>query len=313
MLRFIVRRLFAGLLLAFVVVTGLFFFLTLTGTDPARGSLGMYATFAQVATKRHELGLDRPVFVQYFDWLGKALTGNLGISSAQNVPVIDLILTRLPVTVSLAVGAVLVAAILGVLLGVFAAVRPGRIDRALQIVMVLGFALPNFWVALIIGQVFAVHLRWFPATGYTPFLESPIGWVSSVTLPIVALSIGSIAAIAQQIRNSVISVYEQDYVRTLRSRGLPSRSILLTHVLRNASPPALTMLSLQFIAALSGAAIVERVFGLQGIGSVAITASGSGDIQVIMGMLLFTVLVVVAVNFVVDVLYGALNPKVRIA
>ncbi|MCB5283705.1 MULTISPECIES: ABC transporter permease [unclassified Arthrobacter] len=313
MLLFILRRLLAGLLLAFVVVTGMFFFLTLTGTDPARGSLGMYATVAQVEAKRHELGLDRPVFGQYFDWLGNALTGSLGTSSAQNVSVSELILTRLPVTVSLAVGAVLIAALLGMMLGVFAAVRPGRIDRALQIVMVLGFALPNFWVALILAQVFAVQLRWFPATGYAPFLDSPLGWIGSITLPIVALSIGSIAAIAQQIRNSVISVYEQDYIRTLRSRGLPSRNILLTHVLRNASPPALTMLSLQFIAALSGAAIVERVFGLQGIGAVAITASGSGDIQVIMGLLLFTVIVVVAVNFVVDVLYGALNPKVRIA
>lgn len=313
MLRFVIRRLFAGLLLAFVVVTGMFFFLTLTGTDPARGSLGMYATAAQVETRRHQLGLDRPAFVQYFDWLGKALTGNLGTSSAQNAPVIDLIVTRLPVTVSLALGAVLVAAILGIVLGVFAAVRPGKVDRVLQIVMVLGFALPNFWVALIIAQVFAVQLRWFPATGYTPFLDSPLGWLSSITLPIIALSIGSIAAIAQQIRNSVITVYEQDYVRTLRSRGLSSRNILFTHVLRNASPPALTMLSLQFIAALSGAAIVERVFALQGIGSVGINASGSGDISVIMGMLLFTVLVVVAVNFVVDVLYGALNPKVRVA
>ncbi|MEO6996800.1 MAG: ABC transporter permease [Terracoccus sp.] len=313
MLSFVLRRFLAGVSLAFVVVTGIFFFLILTGTDPARGSLGAYATVAQVEAKHHELGLDRSVFVQYLDWLGKALTGNLGTSSAQNVGVSDLILSRLPVTVSLAIGAVLVAAVLGVLLGVLAAVRPGRIDRVLQIVMVLGFALPNFWVALILAQFFAVKLRWFPATGYTPFLESPIGWVASITLPIIALAIGSIAAIAQQLRNSVITVYEQDYVRTLRSRGLPSRNILLIHVLRNASPPALTMLSLQFIAALSGAAIVELVFGLQGIGSVAIAASGSGDIQVIMGMMLFTVLVVVSVNFVVDVLYGALNPKVRMS
>ena len=123
---------------------------------------------------------------------------------------------------------------------------------------------------------------------------------------------GSIAAIAQQLRNSVVTVAGQDFVRTLRSRGLSRTDILLTHVLRNASPPALTMLSLQFIAALSGAAIVERVFALKGIGSVAIAASGSSDIQVIMGVLLFTVLIVVGVNLVVDILYGALNPKVRV-
>ncbi|MET4100302.1 peptide/nickel transport system permease protein [Agrococcus sp. UYP10] len=311
MFRFIARRAAAGLGLAFAVVTGMFFFLHLTGTDPARGALGLYATEAQVETRRQQLGLDRPVVEQYLDWLGHALRGDLGMSSAQSTPVIDLLVTRLPVTVSLALGAIVVAATVGVLLGLVAAIKPGRIDRLLQVVMVLGFALPNFWVAIILAIVFAVNLGWFPATGYIHIVDSPGGWLLSITLPVVALAIGSIAAIAQQLRNSVIDVYSQDYIRTLRSRGLPSRNILLTHVLRNAAPPALTMLSLQFIAAMSGAAIIERVFGLQGIGSVAINASGNSDIQVIMGVLLFTVGLVVVVNLAVDVAYGALNPKVR--
>ncbi|KQQ05606.1 MULTISPECIES: ABC transporter permease [unclassified Rathayibacter] len=313
MIRFIIRRLLAGLLLAYVVVTGMFFFLKLTGTDPARGALGLYATADQVATKREQLGLDRPVLEQYLDWLTSALRGDLGVSSSTNAPVVDLVLSALPVTVSLAIGAVVVAGVLGGLLGMAAAVNPGRLDRLLQVVMVLGFALPNFWVAILLAIVFAVNLRWFPATGYITFTDSPIGWLTTIILPVVALAIGSIAAIAQQLRNSVIGVYEQDYVRTLRSRGLSPRNILLTHVLRNASPPALTMLSLQFIAALSGAAIVERVFALNGIGSVAIAGSGASDIQVIMGVLLFTVLIVVGVNLVVDIVYGAINPKVRIS
>ena len=313
MLAFIARRLGAGIVLAWVVVTGMFFFLKFTGADPARGALGLYATEDQVATKREQLGLDRPVLEQYWDWLSHALQGDLGMSSAQNTPVIELLVTRLPVTVSLAVGATLVAAIIGTLLGMLAAVKPGRFDRGLQVVMVLGFALPNFWVAIILALIFAVKLRWLPATGYIHITNDPIGWLSTVTLPIIALSIGSIAAIAQQLRNSVISVSSQAYVRTLRSRGLSSRRILLTNVLRNAAPPALTMLSLQFIAAMSGAAIVERVFALQGIGSVAINASGNSDIQVIMGVLLFTVLLVVLVNLIVDIAYSALNPKVRVS
>lgn len=313
MFGFIFRRLLSGVLLAYIVVSGMFFFLLLTGTDPARGALGAFATEDQVATKSQELGTDRSIISQYFDWLGDAITGNLGTSSALNVSVSDLILSSLSVTVSLALGAVLVAATLGVVLGIFAGVRPGRIDTVLQVVMVLGFGLPNFWVALILVQNLGVKLKWFPATGYTQFQESPLAWLSSITLPIIALSIGSIAAIAQQIRNSVISVNEQDYVRTLRSRGLTSRRILFKHVLRNASAPSLTMLSLQFIAALSGAVIVERVFGLNGLGAVTIQAAGTGDVKVIMGMLLFTVIVVVGVNFIVDVLYGALNPKVRVA
>lgn len=300
-----------GALLAFSVVTGMFYFLLGTGMDPARGALGLYASEAQVETKRDQLGLDRSITEQYLDWLGHAVRGDLGQSTASNSTVLDLMVSRLPVTVSLALGAVLVAAVFGVALGLLAAIRPGVFDRILQFVMVLGFSLPNFWVAILLALVFALQLRWFPATGYTPFSDSPALWLLSITLPVVALAIGSIAAIAQQLRNSVISVYSQDYVRTLRSRGLPSRTILLSHVLRNASPPALTMLSLQFIAAMSGAAIVERVFGLQGLGAVAINASADSDIQVLMGLLLFTVLIVVLVNLIVDILYAALNPKVR--
>jgi len=311
MLRFIARRLAMGLLLAFTVVTGMFFFLMLTGSDPARGALGLYATDDQVATKREQLGLNRPVVEQYLDWLTSAVRGDLGVSSAQNARVIDLIVTRLPVTVSLALGAVGVAAVLGVTLGLLAATRPGAFDRVLQVVMVLGFSLPNFWVAIVLALVFAVRLGWFPATGYVHLGDSPSGWLLSIILPIAALSVGSIAAIAQQLRNSVMTVASQDYVRTLRSRGLSERNILLTHVLRNAAPPALTMLSLQFIAAMSGAAIIERVFGLQGIGAVAINASGNSDVPVIMGVLLFTVIVVVLVNLAIDILYAALNPKVR--
>lgn len=313
MISYIVRRLGVGLLLALSVVTGMFFFLMLTGSDPARGALGLYATVDQVNTKREQLGLNRPVFEQYFDWLSHAVRGDLGVSSAQNVEVIDLIVSRLPVTISLALGAVLVAATLGVAIGLIAALKPGMLDRGLQIAIMVGFSLPNFWVAIILALVFAVNLGWFPATGYVHLGDSPSGWLLSITLPIIALSIGSIAAIAQQLRNSIITTSSQDFVRTLRSRGLPSRTILLSHVLRNASPPALTMLSLQFIAAMSGAAIIERVFGLQGIGAVAINASGNSDVQVIMGVLLFTVLIVVVVNLTIDVLYAALNPKVRIA
>lgn len=312
MLGYIARKFAMGVLLAFTVVTGMFFFLLLTGSDPARGALGLYATEAQVAIKREQLGLNRPIIEQYLDWLGNAVRGDFGTSAASNTQVLDLIVSRLPVTVSLALGAVLVAAVFGILLGLLAAIRPGTFDRFLQVVMVLGFSLPNFWVAILLALVFAVNLQLFPATGYTRLTDSPTGWLLSITLPVVALAIGSIAAIAQQLRNSVITVYSQDYVRTLRSRGLPSRNILFTHVLRNASPPALTMLSLQFIAAMSGAAIVERVFGLQGLGAVAINASGNSDIPVIMGLLVFTVAVVVIVNLAVDIAYAALNPKVRI-
>ncbi len=310
---FILKRFLAGIGLAYVVLTGMYFFLQFTGIDPARGSLGLYATVEQVNTRRQQLGLDRSAWVQYWEWFSHAIRGDLGTSFSSTSPVSELISSRFPVTLSLAVGAVAVAAFFGILLGTLAAIKPGIFDRFLQVVMVFGFALPNFWVAIILAVTLAVGLRWFPATGYVQFGSDPVGWLHSITLPVVAIAVGSIASIAQQLRNSIIKVNSQDYVRTLRSRGLSQRDILLTHVLRNAAPPALTMLSLQFIAALSGAAIVERVFGLQGLGSVAINASAESDLPVIMGLLLFTVITVVVVNLIIDILYGALNPKARIS
>lgn len=310
---FILKRFLAGIGLAYVVLTGMYFFLQFTGIDPARGSLGLYATVEQVNTRRQQLGLDRSAWVQYWEWFSHAIRGDLGTSFSSTSSVSELISSRFPVTLSLAVGAVAVAAFFGILLGTLAAIKPGIFDRFLQVVMVFGFALPNFWVAIILAVTLAVGLRWFPATGYVQFGSDPVGWLHSITLPVVAIAVGSIASIAQQLRNSIIKVNSQDYVRTLRSRGLSQRDILLTHVLRNAAPPALTMLSLQFIAALSGAAIVERVFGLQGLGSVAINASAESDLPVIMGLLLFTVITVVVVNLIIDILYGALNPKARIS
>ncbi len=310
---FILKRLLAGVGLAYVVVTGMYFFLQFTGIDPARGALGLYASAEQVATKRMQLGLDRSAWTQYWEWFSHAIRGDLGTSFSSASSVSELMFSRFPVTLSLALGALVVAAFFGILLGTLAAIKPGIFDRFLQVVMVFGFALPNFWVAIILALTLAVGLRWFPATGYVQFGTDAAGWLQSITLPVVAIAIGSIASIAQQLRNSIIKVNSQDYVRTLRSRGLSQGTILFTHVLRNAAPPALTMLSLQFIAALSGAAIVERVFGLQGLGAVAINASAESDLPVIMGLLLFTVVTVVLVNLLIDILYGALNPKSRIS
>jgi peptide/nickel transport system permease protein len=180
-------------------------------------------------------------------------------------------------------------------------------------VSIVAFAVPNFLIAVLLALVFAVQLGILPALGYTPFAEDPGKWLASITLPAIALAIGAIATVATQTRGSMIDVLQQDYVRTLRSRGLPTRSLLLKHALRNAAPASLTVLSLQIIALLSGAVVVEKVFGINGIGERATSAASQGDVPLVLGIVVVTVLVVVVVNLLLDLALGWLNPKVRIA
>ena len=313
MLLFVLRRLAAGLVLLFVLSSATFFLLNLTGQDPAREVAGQAAGVAQVTAKRHELGLDQPVLTRYGDWLSHAVRGDLGTSWFTSNPVTTVLGQALPITLSLVFGAMLLTAVLSVGLGVWAAVRGGWLDRALQVLSTVTFAVPNFLIALVLALLFAVKLGLFPATGYTTFTESPTGWITSITLPAVALALGAVATVATQVRGSMIDVLRQDYVRTLRSRGLPRRSILYRHALRNAAPPGLTTLSIMFIATISGAVIVEKVFNLPGIGTQANQSAAQGDLPLVLGIVVVTVVLVVLVNLLLDLAQGWLNPKVRVS
>ena len=312
MFRFILKRLLAGLLLLFVITSVAFFLLYLGGGDIARRILGQSASQEAVAAKTQELGLNEPLLTQYFTWLRNALSGNFGDSWFTGQPVIEGITSRLAVTLSIVVGATVVIAIISVLLGVWAAVRGGWVDRVVQVITVLGFAIPGFLIALGLVLVFAINLGWFKPTGYVNFTTSPSGWAQSVTLPIIALAIGGIAGVTAQIRSSVIDALRQDYVRTLRSRGLGFRSVVYKHVLRNAGGPALAVLALLFVGLLSGAVIVEQVFAIPGLGQVAVTSTNQGDIPMVLGLVVAMAAIVVVVYLAIDLLQGWLNPKVRV-
>ncbi len=313
MFTFVLRRVVSGIVLVFVISTVAYLLLYLGGGDIARRILGQSATQADVALKAAALGLDRPIVVQYGDWLVHAVTGNLGISWFTGQPVTTAIATRLAVTLTLVIGATIISALVAVAIGVWAAVRRGWVDRVVQVVSILGFAIPGFLVALGLVTLFAINLKLFKPTGYVQFGDSPSGWIASITLPIIALSLGSIAGIAQQVRGSVIDALRQDYVRTLRSRGLGPVSVIAKHVLRNAGGPALAVLAVQFIGLLGGAVIVEQVFAIPGLGQVAVIATSQGDIPLVMGLVVVTAVIVVIVNLVIDLAQGWLNPKVRLA
>jgi peptide/nickel transport system permease protein len=312
MINFLARRVLSGVVLILVITTIAYTLIYSNAGNAARNILGESATAEDVAAKAHALGLDRPLYEQYLDWFSRAIGGDLGVSWFTSEPVSSLLANRMPVTLSMVVLAVLVTAIISAILGVTAAVRGGWLDRVLQVVSVIGFSLPNFWVALVLVVIFAVAVPIFPATGYVPASESLSGWLLSLILPVTALVVGGIASAAQQIRGAVIDVLDMDYVRTLRARGLNSTSVLLKHVLRNAAPPALTVLSLQFIGLLGGAVVIERVFAIPGMGTLTINSSFQGDVPALMGVVVALVILVVIVNLVIDLANGWINPKARL-
>ena len=313
MLRFVVRRLLSGAVLVVVLSSLAYLLLYISAGNIARNILGQSATEETVELKKQELGLDQPLLTRFGDWVSNALQGDLGVSWFTGQPVTEALTSRLAVTLSLVMGATVVTAVVSVALGVLAAKRRGWADRVVQVVAVLGFAIPGFLIALGLVLVFAINLGWFEPTGYTQFSESPTGWLSSITLPVIALALGGIAGVSAQIRGSMIDALRLDYVRTLRSRGLSESRVVYKHVLRNAAGPALSVLGLQFVGLLSGAVIIEQIFAIPGLGQVIVGATAQGDIPLVMGVVLVTAVIVVILNLVVDLLQGWLNPKVRLS
>ena len=227
--------------------------------------------------------------------------------------VADAIFGRLPVTLALVFVSIVLVAVIATLMGMAAATRRGWIDRVVQVGAVVGDALPGFVFAIVLVAVFAVQLRLFPAIStITP--GSTVGaWAATLALPVIAIVVNYVTSSAQQIRSAVLTQLERDYVRTLRSRGIGEGEILFRHVLRSAAPAGLTVIGLQFVGLLGGVVIIERVFALPGIGALAVDATTSGDIPIVMGVVVYTVIVVVVVNLLIDLANGWLNPKVRVS
>ena len=313
MLSFVLRRLGSGLLVLVAVSVLTFLLLYVSSGSIARNLLGEQASAEQVAAKEAELGLDRPLPARLVDWLGGAAQGDFGTSWFTGQPVVEAIGSRLPVTLALVSVAIVLIGLVATTLGVTAAVRRGWVDRVVQLGSVLGTALPSFLIALLLVTVLAVQLGWFPAISTIRPGAGAGAWAASLALPLLALLIDGIAGSAQQIRSAFIKQLEQDYVRTLRSRGLGEREIMVRHVLRSAAPAGLTVLSLQFIGMLSGVVILEQIFALPGVGRLAVSATTQGDLPLVMGVVIYTVLIVIVVNLLVDLVNGWLNPKVRVS
>ena len=313
MLRFMLQRL-GGALLVLAIVAVLVFLLTrLAAGDPVALLLGDQATAADIAAARVQYGLDQPLLTQFMLWLGQLLRGNLGQSIFLQVPVLHALVARAEPTAFLALFSVLIAAGIGVPCGLAAAVwRGSRTDQVVSTVAMLGASIPSFWFGLILIQVFAVHLGWFPASGYgdpgAPFGDR----VQHLLLPALVLGMLNSALVIRFTRASVLDILGEDYVRTARAKGLSERVVIIKHVLRNALVPIVTVLGLTLALMIGGTVVTETVFNLPGVGNLVVRAVLRRDYPVIQGTLLVIAAIYVFINLVIDLLYTVVDPRIRL-
>jgi peptide/nickel transport system permease protein len=308
------RWLASSLVLLFVVTVLTFTLVSLAPGDAAKSILsgqGMAYTPEQYRQMRHLLGVDEPLPVQYWHWLGDLVHGSLGTDLFSGQPVTETLSDRIGPSLSIILGTVLVSGLVGVGLGVLSALRGGALGRLFDVASLVGLAVPNFWLALVLVELLAVKLAVFPPGGYTSPETDLLGWLAGITLPILALSAGAVAFVAKQTRDAMAEVLSREFVTMLRARGLSTRSIVLGHALRNAAIPVVTMLGLLLVSLLSGTVLIESVFSIPGMGEQAVNASGSHNLPVIVGVAFCFTVVVVLVNLLVDLSYRWLNPKVR--
>ncbi len=311
-LQYALRRILMIVPLLFLVSLGVFALVLMIPGDPAITIAGENATEEQIEATRERLGLNDPVLVQYVAWAGSALQGDLGTSLFSNESVTGAIIARFPVTIALTTAAMLVALLIAVPAGIVAAVHRGRWpDRAATLFASVGISLPNFWVGILLIIAFALMFPIFPAVGYTPISEGIGAWAHNLVLPGVTLGTAVAAEITRQLRGSLYDVLQQDFIRTARANGLRGSTVIAKHGLKNAAVPVVTVIGFQIGFLLGGSVIVERVFGLPGLGDLAIRAVLQRDIPMIQGIVVVTAVVVMLVNLAVDLSYGYLNPKVR--
>jgi peptide/nickel transport system permease protein len=308
----VLRRL--GFLLVSLFAASVLVFLTcavLPG-DPARVALGVEATQESVSALRHQLGVDRPLVVQYADWVGGLPRGDFGRSYVTQVDIGEQIADRLGVTLSLVAGGMVVAILIAVPLGVLAAVRHRRASGvALTVASQLGLAVPSFWAGILLSYVFAVRLQWLPASGYTNLADDPGEWLRHLLLPWLALGLVQGAVLMRYVRSAVLDILREDFMRTARAVGRTASGALWRHGLRNAAIPVVTVLGLQLATLLVGAIIIESVFTLPGIGTMLLQGVANRDLLLVQGTIMVLVTLVLALNWFVEGLYPVLDPRLR--
>jgi len=311
MFGYIVRRIISFVLVLFLAATIAFVLMYFTPGDPATVMLGQFATEERVASLRQELGLDRPFYERYFTWFAGVLRGDLGISFRLNRPVTAILLKRFPVTLGIATFGVVISVLIGIPAGVLAAAyKDTWVDNFSMILAFTGASFPSFWLGLNLMMVFSVQLGWFPAGGYVSFTESFLGGLRSITLPAFALGFIQSALLARMTRANMVEILREQYIDTARAKGLTEQTVLLKHAFRNAVVPVITIVGISYGRLLGGAAILETVYTLPGVGKLLITAVNNREFMVVQGIIILAAFTYSLVNLVTDLVYGLFDPRI---
>ncbi len=309
---YLLRRIGGFAITLFVAALVIFLLLDLLPGDPARFILGINATPEAVAALRSRMGLDAAVHERFINWVLGMLRGDFGTSQTQGLPVASLIAERMAVTLPLSIIAMIVSVIVGLPIGILAAMRRGKpTDSALMVLAQTGVAVPNFWFGMLLTLVFAVTLRWLPTGGFVPWQEDPAAATRALILPGLALALPQASILARVMRTALVDITEQDFIRTARAKGLTKGEAIWRHGVRNAMLPVLTILGLQFAYLIAGTIIVENVFYLPGLGRLIFTAISERDLVLVRGATIVLVLATTATMLVTDVLYAVVDPRLK--
>ena len=311
---YIVKRVLLSIFTIFAVSVFAFLIIQMTPGDPVRAMLGAEADEAMVEQTRQELNLDKPIIVQYGIWLNNAIHGDFGRSLVLNQEISEILVSRIPVTLSLTVPALIISLVFGILIGVVCAVHRGSfIDQILTVLMTTMNGIPVFWIGIMMMYLFGVRLGWLPLMGYTSPFEDFGKFVSQAIMPVTIIAFGPLSSIARQVRTNMLEVINQDYIRTARANGIKESSVKYKHALKNSLIPVITLVALQVRSMVGGSLLGEQVFSIAGMGRLIMVSVLNKDYLVIQATVFVISLFVVACNLLLDISYGIVDPRIRIS
>lgn len=312
-MRHVLHRLMHSVIVLLGVTIVVFFIVQLVPGDPIRIGMGTRFDPTVYEALQKASGLDKPLLQQYTMYVANAATGNLGVSFRSGQPVTELLLARLPATVSLAAVGIIIALLVSFPLGVVSALRHGSaVDSAVRAVSQLGVSLPNFWLGMLLILLFSSTLGWLPPSGYVPLTQDIVGWAQHVTMPAITVGVVAASILTRYVRSSVLETMSLDHVRTAESKGLPRRLVLMRHIIRNALVPVITITGTQIAAILGGVIVVEVVFAWPGLGLLVYDAVKARDYPLLQGAVLLIAVTFLVVNLIVDLLYAKVDPRIEL-
>ena len=313
MARYIIKRLLMAIPVLFLVSIVVFSLIHAAPGDPITILLGIYGDPGLVEILKAQLNLDKPIAVQYFLWIGKVLQGDFGVSMRSREPVLEIILERFPRTILLASSALIFSVFFSIIFGVIAAWKRNTVlDISIVSLATIGISIPSFFLGILLMLFFSLFLKLLPAIGYVPFFENPLASMKHLILPALSLGVSQASLTTRLTRSAVLEILGQDYIKTARAKGLKEAIVIFKHALRNGLIPVVTIIGLQFAFLVGGTVIIEQIFVYPGLGKLTVDAIFNRDYTLTQGIILFTSFFFIIINLIIDIIYTALNPKIKL-